>query len=187
MGAPSRELMPKTDRTNRPKSSVRTLMFTTIGVVLLVNLFMIALGAISLTQSKNRYVRNAEVQSQNLTLTLEHSISGMIDAAEIALLGVVDEAQTELASGGIDAPRLNAFIARQHARLPALDSLRMADARGRIAYGTGVVPGATRGVEERDYFVRLRDDPKAGLVISKPLLGLISGKWVIILGRRVSA
>jgi len=162
-------------------------MWTTIGVVLLINLFVIALEVISLAQSKERYVGNAEIQSQNLTHMLEQSISGMIDAAEIALLSVVDEAQAEMAGGGVDAPRLNAFIARQHARLPALDSLRMADARGRIAYGSGVVPGATRGVEERDYFVGLRDDPKAGLVISKPVLGIISGKWVIILARRVNA
>lgn len=162
-------------------------MLATAGVVLLVNLFMISLGIVFLAQSKDRYLRNAEVQSQNLVRTLESTFSGMMDAADISLLSVVDEAQTEMARGGIDAPRLNAYIARQHARLPALDSLRVADARGRIAYGTGVVPGSTRGVGERDYFIALRDDPKAGLVISRPVLGLISGKWVIIVARRIDA
>ena len=173
-------------RKSRPKKSAKLLMFWTVAVVLLVNFFMIGLGLVFLRQSREKYIRNAEVQSQNLSQALEYSISGMINAAEIAVLCVVDEAERALSHGGIDAPSLNAMIARQQARMPELDSIRMVDARGEILYGTGVVPGTTKGVAERDYFMQLRDDAKAGLVISKPVLGLISGKWVLIVARRVN-
>ena len=162
-------------------------MLWTVAIVLLVNLFVIALGLVFLRQSRQKYIENAAVQSQNLSQALVYSISGMIDAADIALLFVVDEAERELSQGGVNARFLNALIARQQARLPDLDGTRMADARGDILYGSGVVPGTVKSVAERDYFRTLRDDPKAGLVISKPVISQTSGKWVLVIARRVNA
>lgn len=39
---------------------------------------------------------------------------------------------------------------------------------------------------DRDYFIRLKENPTAGLQISKPLLGKISQQWVVILSRRLN-
>jgi len=160
-------------------------MLRTVAVVLLVNLLIIAIGVLSLRQSREKYVENAEIQSRNLAQALVYSISGILDATDLALQSVADEAQRELAQGRIDATSLNRFIARQQVRIPALDSLRMTDARGEIVYGTGVVPGVNKNVATRDYFTALRQDGSAGLVISKPVVGVISGTWVVILARRV--
>ncbi|WP_246043682.1 PAS domain-containing protein [Geomonas edaphica] len=161
-------------------------MARTIALVLAVNLFVIVLGTVTLRQSRDQYLRNAATQGRNLTQTLVYSISGVFDAADIALLSVVDEAERQHRQGGISTDALNAFIIAQHTRVPALDSIRMADGKGNILYGTGVDRGSNKSVQERDYFIKLRDNPQAALVISKPVLGLISGKWVVILARRVS-
>ncbi|WP_246014577.1 ATP-binding protein [Geomonas oryzae] len=161
-------------------------MARTVALVLAVNLFVIVLGTVTLRQSRDQYLRNAATQGRNLTQMLVYSISGVFDAADIALLSVVDEAERQHRQGGISTDALNAFIIAQHTRVPALDSIRMADGNGDILYGTGVEPGSNKSVAERDYFIKLRDTPQAALVISKPVLGLISGKWVVILARRVS-
>jgi hypothetical protein len=40
-------------------------------------------------------------------------------------------------------------------------------------------------VADRDYFLRLKDVPDAGLVISKPVVSRVVGQWVLILARRI--
>ena len=47
----------------------------------------------------------------------------------------------------------------------------MANAKGEVIHGTGVMPGAHMNVSDRDYFIRHRDEPDPGLVISKALKG----------------
>ncbi|TSK08048.1 MAG: response regulator [Geobacter sp.] len=168
------------------KKSGTTLMARTVLLVLAVNLFVIVLGAVTLRQSRDQYLRSAEIQGRNLTQTLVYSTSGVFDAADIALLSVVDEVERQNRQGGISPDTLNAFIIAKHTRLPALDSIRMADDKGTILYGTGVDRSAKKSIEGRDYFIKLRGTPQDALVISKPVLGLISGKWVVILARRVS-
>ena len=74
---------------------------------------------------------------------------------------------------------------RQHARQPDLDGLRVTNEQGIISYGVGV-KGAGTSLADRDYFITLRNEPYAGLVISKPLIGRTSGKRVIVLARRLN-
>ena len=156
-----------------------------VAVVLLVDLFVIALGLISLRQSRLQYVERAAVQTENLSQALVYSIAGIIDASDVGLLSVADEVERALLHG-IEARSMNAFIARQHGRLPVLDSIRVAEAKGDVFYGTGLVAGTVITAADRDYFRQLRDDPAAGLVISKPVIGRISGRWVLIVARRVN-
>jgi len=173
-------------QTSQPKESTRIFMIWLVAVVLLLDLFVVALALTSLIQSRNQYKERAAVQTQNLSQALEFSMAGIMDTADVALLSVVDEVERGLLRGSIDARSINAVISRQHARVPELDSLRFADARGTIVYGIGVAPGSSASVADRDYFKELRDHPKSGLVISKPVIGRISGKWVIMLARRVN-
>ena len=70
--------------------------------------------------------------------------------------------------------------------MPELVALRMLNAQGEIAYGTGSNARTPISAADRDYFINLRDEPKAGLFISRPLVSRISGKWVLMLARRVN-
>jgi len=177
-----KEPSPKPNRTR----TGRPFLFWLVAVVLLVDLFMVALALFSLQQSRLQYTEHAALQTQNLAQALEYSIAGIMAKSDLTLLSIVDEVQREQAAGGIDGPTLNAFIARQHARLPEFDSIRMADAQGEVKYGIGVVTGAAVSGADRDYFIELRRNANAGLVLSKPVIGRISGKWVLILARRVN-
>ncbi len=154
--------------------------------ILLINLFVAILTGLLLRQSKHQDEESAAVTTQNLARVLEQYIGGSIDKIDVVLLAAADEIEKKIAGGGIDRREMNRFLVRQSARLPELDGLRMANAQGEIAYGRGVAGGDLKSVADRDYFIRLRYDVKAGLCISKPVVSRVIGKWVMILARRVN-
>jgi two-component system, cell cycle sensor histidine kinase and response regulator CckA len=155
-----------------------------VGVMLLLNSFVIGLALFTAHQSREQYLERAEAQAQNLAQALVHSMAGNIDAADVGLLSVVDEAERETSAGGVDRITINAFITKQHRRLPELDTLRMTNARGELIYGSDLVPQVVKSVADREYFKKLHDDPAPGLVISHPMIGRISGKWSLVVARR---
>jgi signal transduction histidine kinase/CheY-like chemotaxis protein/HPt (histidine-containing phosphotransfer) domain-containing protein len=156
----------------------------TIAVV--TDVLFIGLAGFSLWQSRRQYEERAEITIHNLSQALAGHINDAVDKIDLTVFAVTDEVEQQLAAGGIKAQMLNAFIARYQGRLPVLDGLRVVDAQGENAYGTGVKPGVRTSVADRGYFARLRDDPKAGLVISEPVVGRVSKKWSIILARRIN-
>ena len=168
-----------------PPSSASFLVRLTLGVVL-VNLFIYLLTGLSVRQSYRQYREQAEITTQNLTQTLESEIAGNIETSAVVLFAVMEEYQRQRATaGGIDEHKLNAYIERLRARLPEIDALRIADARGMLIYGTDVQANAKINLADRPHFLRLRDDPASGLVISQPQQSRVNHKWVIVLARRM--
>jgi hypothetical protein len=102
------------------------------------------------------------------------------------MLAVVDEAERELAAGSIQEAAFNRFIVREHARIADLAVFRATDAAGNAIYGPAVQVASTSSLAHRDYFKVLKETPYAGLMISQPLIGGISGKWMMVLARRYS-
>ncbi|MBJ6725553.1 PDC sensor domain-containing protein [Geomesophilobacter sediminis] len=157
-----------------------------VGVVLLNFLFAGGM-CYALWRSYQAYERRAAISTENLAQVLDESISRSIAKADLALQGVVDEAERELAAGGIQPESLNAFIVRQHARLPELVALRATDSGGKAIYGKqNMAVKTTTSLAHRDYFKRLKEHRAAELVISKPVVGGISGKWMVVLARRIN-
>ncbi|MBU5638959.1 response regulator [Geomonas sp. Red69] len=153
---------------------------------MVLNIVVVAMVSLSLLQSRDVYNERAKVNTQNLARVLDENISGVFFKIDVALQGVCDEYERQLAGGHVDHASLSRFIVRQHTRLPELLALRATDPAGLAIYGPEVTPATTKSLAHRDYFVHLRRTPGAGLVISKPLVGGISGKWMIILARRVN-
>jgi signal transduction histidine kinase len=177
-----------TEKTDALKFMVSPRTFGTrlsVGV-LAANLFVVAMAASSLYHSRVLYEERQAVQTQNLSQALELTIEGIVDKADVALQAVVDEAEKEIAAGGIDQQAFEAFIARQYSRVPELNGLRVTDARGNVAYGTSVVSGPPVNVADRDYFSDARDHRRGNLFVSRPIYGRIAHEWVFILSRRVS-
>jgi PAS domain S-box-containing protein len=151
-----------------------------------VALLFLGLAGFALWQSREQYEQRAQTTTQNLAFALAGDIADKADKIDLTVLAVADEVAKQLAGGEVDAPALNAFIARHHARLPVLDGLRVVNAQGENAYGIGITPGVRTSVADRAYFQRLRRDPQAGLVISEPVVGRVSKKWSLIFARRVN-
>ena len=155
------------------------------GVVLL-NILVAGICWYSLHLSRIHAVDRAAVTSQNLAKVLDENLTGIVAKVDIAMLAVVDEAERQLAAGGIQKATLSHFIVREHARLPELAVFRATEASGDAIYGPEVKAASTTSLAHRDYFHQLLANPGAGLLISKPLVGGISGQWMVVLARRIN-
>lgn len=156
-----------------------------MGGIILLNVFVITLVGLSIRHDHRQHQERAEVTTQNLTQTLEIEIAGAIKTDDVALLAVMDEYRRQRAAGNVDGKALNAYIERVRSRLPEIDALRITDAQGLLVHGSDVIPSAKVSLADRPYFVHLRDNPQAGLVIPKPHVSRANNKWVIILARRI--
>jgi signal transduction histidine kinase len=174
------------DTPSKPIVSQAIVIRRMAATIVVINLLVMGLAGLSLRQNWIQHKKQAAVTTQNLSQVLERYISGFIDKIDVALLTVADEIEKQVAGGGSNRKDLDLFIARQYARLPELDGLRMANAQGDITCGTGLEQGVRANIADREYFIRLRNNPQAKLVISKPVVGRISGKWVVMLARRLN-
>ncbi len=155
-----------------------------VGVVI-INLLVAGLIAVVIDRNRTRDSEQAAVALSNLSRILEQNIAGFLGRVDLALLSARDEVAEQFAKGGADPAGIVAILARNDARLPEVLGLRIIDVQGETRYVANEAPNAKVNVADRPHFRVLRDDPGAGLVISKPLLGRVSGKWAIILGRRI--
>lgn len=156
-----------------------------LGLVLL-NLAIVLFAMLEINKSKQQFEKQASINTQNLSLVLEQSISGLVDEIDLVLLVSADEIQKQMATGRIDARKTNAFLKLQNQRVPDIFNLRVADEKGDLRYGSDFSTLPAVNYADRDYFIRLRDNANAGLFIAKPLLGKTTRKWLLTFSRRIN-
>jgi len=162
-----------------------TFLTRLIAGFVVVNVLIMLMAAVSLYQSHEQARERAAMLVGDLAQVLEQSLSGLVLRVDLTLLNTVEEMEKRLAKGG-DEAEINAYLRRQTEHHSELDGLRVVDAEGRIVYGSSLAPGPAISVADRDFFIHAKDDAGAGLIISKPVIGRISGKWTVILARRVN-
>jgi len=142
--------------------------------VISVNLFIYLLVGVSIYRSRVQYERQAALTTQNLAHSLEITISDFLDKMNISLFAIKNEAERELAGGGITEKVLNAYITRENTVIPIFEEMWVADRNGNVRYGTNIPTDQTVNITDREYFQRLRANPEPGLIISKPVIGRIT-------------
>lgn len=168
------------DTKNSPSVPIQ---WVTTGIVL-INLFVIVLAGLSLRQSRIQCEDRAAVTTQNLAQVLEQSVDGSFSKIDMTLLSIVDEIEGRLANGDSDLRDMGSFLARKSKQLPELEALRMTNTEGKIVVGGGTGRNL-KSVADRHYFKKLKSDPDAGLVLSKPVESRVTGAWVLILARSI--
>jgi signal transduction histidine kinase len=157
-----------------------------LALLVFVNASVLGLAWMSLDASYRQYQDRAAVSTRNTNRLVSQSIAGDIDQIDLALRTAADEvARFRAASGAINGPEMKAALERLQGRLKMTDGLRVADARGEVVASSDGAQAGTNAAD-REYFTGLRDDSKAGLVISPPILGRISNKWVLVFARRLT-
>jgi diguanylate cyclase (GGDEF)-like protein/PAS domain S-box-containing protein len=68
---------------------------------------------------------------------------------------------------------------------PEVSAFHLTNAQGKHLYSS-LDPLPHIDISDRDYFIQLRDDASAGLVISAPVISRTTDKWTLILGRRLN-
>ena len=169
------------DKDQKQKASflIRLILST-----LVVNLLVLTIVVLSMKHDYHLYKERAAVSTQNLAQVLEDNIRGTIGKLDLCLHSVKYETERRMASGSLNRKELDRYIHRAYALVPELESLRIANAQGKVILGTGVVKQVT--ISDRDYFIRMRDDPQAGLVIAKPVKSRMAGKWVLNFAQRIN-
>ena len=153
---------------------------------LLLLLLLLSLSSVlMLYRGRVQAVRQAEQSAGSTVQVLEQSLGNLLEKIDFVLQVTADE-RVRLAAAANGDRELLAFIDRQFRRMPELDSLRIADQHGTVLLGYGNDPTRPVSMADRDYFQYLRDHPEATMVLSRPLIGKISGKWVITCARRVN-
>jgi len=156
-----------------------------VSVLVFVNLLVLGATVAILRWHLRRAEEDAGRTAQNLTQVLDRQLSGDLQRIDLALFALRGEMARQMSAGGIRDAELNAYIARLYTQFPELSSIRTANAEGRIDHGIGVQPGSTFSVADRAYFAEARRNSRAGLLISEPVVGRISGQWVLIFARRI--
>lgn len=183
MGIQDSAVGPASGATRAARSLPRLLW----SAVLVVDVFVCGLVATVGYQSHAQVTEQAQITLANLSRVLEENLSGFLGKIDLALHAVEGEINRQSLDGMINPSQLNAFIAIQDAHLSEALGIRLVDANGVITNAPDSKEPATKvSIGDLDHFLRLKTDPAAGLVISQPLLGRLTGKWLIAVGRRLN-
>ncbi len=158
-----------------------------ITVVVAINLIVAAIAYSALNRSRLHSEATAATATQNLSELLLHDIGSSFEDVDKALLALADEYEQQAKTHLPDLAHLNELSRRHALRNPELFSLGMTNPQGDVIAGLdNALPTPAINLADREYFIHLRNDPQAGLKISKPLSGRVSGTWGIIFARRLS-
>jgi|GEM_PF-752782 len=139
--------------------------------------------AFDLQRARERELQSAELLGGTLTKLLEGHFLGSVRQADHLLTDFAARFQSAVVER---RPRAEVEAQLRHyvAQFPEAQSFRVVDAQGRYLYdATGQLSKAN--VADRDYFIRLRDDRRAGVVVSEPLVSRVSGEVVVVFARRL--
>ncbi|MBI3447018.1 MAG: PAS domain-containing protein [Magnetospirillum sp.] len=183
---PLRLPSPSTPQAAEQVSATRGFALKLVTAVIVLNLFIGGMVGATLYQSLRQHEHQSEVLAENLSTVLQAHLSGIIAKIDVTLLAVADEIHRQEQAGGIDAAALEEVLRRHDARLPEALGLRVVDAQGIIRYGVSGIKVAQASIADRPQFIKMRDNPHIGLVISKPVLGRAAQTWMITLSRRLN-
>jgi len=149
---------------------------------------LLVAGMVGLILHRNYLQAEAQgrLMVENFSGVLESGLEGVLRSIDLTLLSVKDEAERQIATGGIDRKSFEGFLAQHDARVPETLGLRVSDTSGIVQYAVTDVANPQINTADRDYFRTLRDDPSQGLYIAKPVKGRVSGKYVVNFARRIN-
>lgn len=159
-----------------------------VGIAAL-NLLFFVLAGLFLRDSRQHYEATALIRLEDLALEVERDIANTFDQVDLVLHGLSDHYTDLSRSGRLDEPAWEAALASAQKRLPMLLVLRATDTAGLVRHGLGDVPGERLDVSGYPEFQHLRDNPGAGLQISRPVLGKSSrfkNIYGMVLSRRLT-
>jgi len=152
-----------------------------VGLVLFNAIFMLLAG-LWLARGFERSQDQAAIASRNMANVLAQSITATFERIDVALTSVVDD----YARHHSDRGEMGRALHDLQARLPDIDNMGLTDAEGDIRFLTPLTLAQPATIGDHGCFQNLRDTPEAGLVISEPTQSPVTGKWQIVLARRLA-
>ena len=158
------------------------------GLVGIIGIF--ALLGFSLYNEYQDVTKHAQVEADNISQVLGQEVLATFKKSDLLLREIQrnvrpSDMREHPVNGNARKQILHALMKSQIQNVPEVDVLNVINAKGDYIYSSiDQVPKIN--VTDRDYFKTLRDSATAGLVISPPLISHRTGKWTIILSRRLN-
>ena len=151
--------------------------------VFIVWICLVAWIAYDLHLSRQRELAAAERTASTLIKVLDAHLHASVEKVSFRLQQFVDRFQPAVVSR---QPReiIERELRSGLALFPEASSFRVADAAGNYIYDATGELSATN-IADRDYFRRHQAQRDSGLVVSEPIKSRVSGRWVIVLSRRL--
>jgi diguanylate cyclase (GGDEF)-like protein/PAS domain S-box-containing protein len=132
-------------------------------------------------EAKSTALERGKTDIQNLAHSLAEHASHTIQAADIAMTGMVD-----LLMYQVPLPeRFNKYLVETVATLPQIREIGVLNADGEWKYSS--LPETPRhNNSDRKYFAYHRETPGKALRISEPLQSRLTGRTTIVLSKRIS-
>jgi diguanylate cyclase (GGDEF)-like protein/PAS domain S-box-containing protein len=148
-------------------------------------LLLLMAALLSIVHLRQEALQREAATTQKLAQSIELSVEGLIGAIDLGLRVSADEIRRQHATGQPDAPAITRFLTRQTEHLNQVAHLHATNARGDVRYGPdSALPAAYLG--DRADFIRLRDDPNAGLRLLQPSIGQAAQKTAWSFMRRIN-
>ena len=169
-----------------PARPGRMLAWLVLANLLLLALF-IGLSLLSLRWSLQSHLARTDAATTNLARTLQQNMGSTIDKLDLALRLAGHAHEERLQHGHPSDDEVNQSLAEYQRLLDEGEGLRITDAQGQVRHGAGLPLPRPVNVADRAYFEQARTATEARLIMSEPLQSRISGRWVLVLARRLNA
>ena len=153
-------------------------------LIVAILLLVIAMSSLSLRSSRLLFEQRAQDAAENVSTSLGRTIAADINRIGTALHSVSIALEREGAVERLSPEVATRILSRHQELVPGVDRLFVADPNGRIT-ASSLPFDQPADIADRDYFRQARDTPGSASIVSEPMQGRISKKWVITLSRRL--
>lgn len=150
----------------------------------IVGLLILAVFLFESYSSYKREMKNAEVQSRNLTEVLEEQVSSSYKKIDLSLQDLQDQFSKEETLTAKKSSTYNEWLLTHRKRLPEVLSFKAFDQDGE-PLGDDLGFLSKDNIRDREYFQYLKTSGKDELKISKPLISKTAHISVMVLSRPI--
>lgn len=155
-----------------------------VAVAVLLGVLFATLAGLVLRQSRQAYEARATATAESLASVAQRTLEVEFEKLDAALQTAQEHLRAVWSDSQSPTDSAVNQVLQTHRRfLPELESLRIADAAGKVRWGNDLPAGMPVDIADREYFQRARDAAGAELTIGGPLQSRTSGHWIIVLAR----
>lgn len=169
-----------------PRSHYTLSFWMHIFVPLLLIVFVVVFQFNQVQAGRLRQLEHSSMNAQDIGSTLASSISGSFQNIDLTLLAASDHIRDSYQYKNKNESEVIAALRELQSRVPAISFLQAADVRGNTIFNTYNGDDESVNIADRWYFQQLKNNPAAEMIISEPLLGRSSKKWVLVCARRLT-
>lgn len=149
--------------------------------------FFVLVGSVVLFKSRESAIRQARVESKNISYSLDQNIQNSFNKADLALVSIAKIAAVNDLIKLKNQDEKFKLLELYNKKLPDVFAFRITDKDGLAIFNTDDGIPSSFSVFDREYFQFHRTNPNSELFISKPIKSKFDGKQIITLSRRINA